>query len=55
MCSYDSPASPRVKFARAISTRSVYLAELALGALENVLLEDALQMVRLYGEQGDRK
>jgi hypothetical protein len=44
-----------VKFARAISTRSVYLAELALGELENVLLEDALQMVTLYGEQADPK
>ena len=46
---------PRVKFARAISTRNVFLAELALGELENVLLEDALQLVRLYGEQDDPK
>ena len=46
---------PRVKFARAISARSVFLAELALGELENVLLEDALQLVTLYGEQADPK
>lgn len=39
-----------MKFARAISTRNVFLAETALGELENVLLEDALQMVTLYGE-----
>jgi len=43
---------PRVKFARAISTRSVFLVELALLELENVLFEDALQMVTLYGESG---
>jgi len=41
---------PRVKFARAIAARNVFLAELALGELENVLLEDALQIVTLYGE-----
>jgi hypothetical protein len=46
---------PRVKFARAISTRSVFVAELALGELEVVLLEDALQLVRLYGEEHDPK
>ena len=48
-------AHPRVKFARAISARNVFLAEVALGELETVLLEDALQMVYLYGEEGDRK
>ena len=41
---------PLVKFARAISTRSVFLAETALGELDRVGLEDALQMVYLYGE-----
>ena len=46
---------PRVKFARAISTGSVFLAELALSELEYVLLEDALRMVTLYGEAGDKK
>ena len=51
----DSPASPPVKFARAIITRRVYLAELALGEIENALLEDALQMVMPYGEQPDPK
>jgi hypothetical protein len=44
-----------MKFARAISSRSVFLAELALGELETVLLEDALQMVTLYGELDDPK
>jgi hypothetical protein len=44
-----------VKFARAISARDVFRAELALGELESVLLEDALQMVTLYGEQADPK
>ena len=39
-----------MKFARAISARDVFRAELALGELESVLLEDALQMVTLYGE-----
>jgi hypothetical protein len=33
----------------------VFLAELALGELEAVLLEDALQLVRLYGEVDDPK
>jgi hypothetical protein len=46
---------PRVQFARAISTRNVFLAETALGELESVLLEDALQMVTLYGEADDPK
>jgi hypothetical protein len=46
---------PRVKFARAISVRNVFLAELALGELENVLLEDAMQLVTLYGEAEDPK
>jgi hypothetical protein len=44
-----------VEFARAITGRSVFLAEVALGELENVLLEDALQMVTLDGEQADPK
>jgi hypothetical protein len=48
-------AHPLVKFARAISARNVFLAEVPLGELESVLLEDALQMVYLYGEEGDRK
>ena len=55
MCSVTAQPHPRVQFARAISTRSVYLAELALGELENVLLEDALQLVTLYGEAEDPK
>ena len=46
---------PRVKFARAITVRNVFLAEFALGELETVLLEDALQLVTLYGEAGDPK
>ena len=46
---------PRVKFARAITGRNVFLAEIALGELEHVQLEDALQMVMLYGEAEDPK
>ena len=46
---------PRVTFARAISSRNVVLAELALGELENVLLDDALQLVTLYGETENPK
>ena len=45
---------PRVKFARAISTRSVFLAELALGELENVLLEMRCSWSG-YGEEDDPK
>ena len=33
----------------------MFLAEVALGELEHVQLEDALQMVRLYGDEGDAK
>jgi hypothetical protein len=33
----------------------VLLAEIALGEFEHVQLEDALQIVRLYGEVGDPK
>ena len=46
---------PRVRFARAIKARNVFLAEITLGELERVLLEDALQMVYLYGEAGSPK
>ena len=48
-------AHPRVRFARALKSRNVFLAEVALGEMESVLLEDALQMVYLYGEEGDQK
>jgi hypothetical protein len=51
----DGAAPIRVKLARAITGRSVFLAEVALGELENVLLEEALQMVTLDGEQADPK
>lgn len=44
-----------VQLDRAISTRDVFLAEVALGELETVLLEDVLQLVRLYGEEDDPK
>ena len=47
--------SPATRFARAISARNVFLAEIALGELEHVRLEDALQLVYLYGEAGDPK
>ena len=48
-------AHPRLRFVRAITTRNVLLAELALGELEHVQLEDALRLVYLYGETGDAK
>jgi hypothetical protein len=38
-----------------VRARNVFLAEVALGEIEHVLLEDALQMVTLYGEAGDPK
>ena len=47
--------NPRARFARAITARSVILAELALGELEHLRLEDALRLVYLYGETGDPK
>ena len=47
--------NPRNRFARAITSRSVLLAELALGVLEHVQLEDALRLVYLYGQTGDPK
>jgi len=45
----------RTRLARAITARSVILAEIALGELEHVQLEDALRLVYLYGETGDPK
>src|SRR5262245_26023509 len=56
MCSsLTARANPRVRFARAIGKRNVVLAELAMGEMENVLLEDALSLVWLYAEVGDRR
>jgi hypothetical protein len=46
---------PRTRFARAISSRNVILAELAAGEMQPMLLEDALALVHLYGETGDPK
>ena len=46
---------PRTRFNRAIAGRNVFFAEVALGELEHVQLEDAVQMVILYAEVGDRK
>ena len=47
--------STRTRFARAIGARNVILAEIALGELEHVQLEDAFRLVNLYGETGDPK
>jgi len=50
-----SQGNPHTRFARAINSRSVLLAEIALGELEHVQLEDALRLVYLYGETADPK
>jgi hypothetical protein len=47
-CGPASEASPGLS-----SPRTSFLAELALGELETVLREDALQTVKLYGEEVD--
>jgi hypothetical protein len=47
--------SPLTRFKRALNARNVLLAELALGELEKVPLDVALQMVHLYAEKADRK
>ena len=47
--------SPLTRFTRALNARNVLLAELALGELETVPLEFALQLVQLYALKEDRK
>jgi hypothetical protein len=44
-----------VRFRRAIERRALWLAEDAARELPNLPLEDALQLVHLYGERGSPK
>ena len=44
-----------VRFRRAIERRALWLAEDAARELPKLPLEDALQLVRLYGERGSPK
>ena len=44
-----------VRFRRAIKRRALWLAEDAARELPKLPLEDALQLVRLYGERGSPK
>jgi hypothetical protein len=48
-------AHPHVRFRRAIERRALWMAEDAARELPNLPLEDALQLVRLYGERGSPK
>ena len=45
----------RTRFARAVQTRNLVLAESALGELPWVRLDDALALLALYGEAHDAK
>jgi hypothetical protein len=47
--------NPLTRFSRAIKTRNVFLAEVALAEMEKVPLDAALQLVQLYGQTGDPK
>jgi hypothetical protein len=48
-------AHARVRFRRAIEHRALWAAEDAARELPNLPLEDALQLVHLYGERGSPK
>ena len=48
-------AHANVRFRRAIERRALWAAEDAARELPNLPLEDALQLVRLYAEQGSPK
>jgi len=45
----------RIRFRRAIERRALWMAEDAAREIPNLSLEDALQLVRLYGDQGSPK
>jgi hypothetical protein len=47
--------SPATRFARAIEHRSVLLAEIAARELGRLSLEQALELVILYGEAEDKR
>lgn len=48
-------AHAHVRFRRAVERRALWAAEDAARELPNLPLEDALQLVRLYGERGSPK
>ena len=48
-------ARAHVRFRRAIECRALWMAEDAARELPNLPLEDALQLVKLYGERGSPK
>jgi hypothetical protein len=48
-------AHAHVRFRRAIERRALWAAEDAARELPNLPLEEALQLVRLYGERGSPK
>ena len=50
-----SQGSPSTRFQRALATRNPTLATAAAHELERVRLEDALRLVFLYREAGDRR
>ena len=50
-----SQGSPSTRFQRALATRNPTLATAAAHELERVRLEDALRLVLLYREAGDRR
>lgn len=55
MCSMTSEGSPYGRFSRALKRRSLVEAEAAAHELGALSLDDALQLVHLYGERGSPK
>jgi hypothetical protein len=55
MRSMSAEAHAHVRFRRAIERRALWMAEDAARELPNLPLEDALQLVHLYGERASSK
>ena len=55
MCSVTAEAGPRARFKRAIERRNLWGAEDAARELPKLTLDEALQLVHLYGERGSPK
>jgi hypothetical protein len=55
MCSMTSEGHAYARFQRALDRRNVAAAEDAARELPHLSLDDALQLVRLYGERGSPK
>jgi hypothetical protein len=55
MRSMTAKADPRARFKRAIERRNLWGAEDAARELPKLTLEEALQLVHLYGERGSSK